>query len=60
MSAVRRRFHRSHFAKCRAMICKHFPGYKFEDVDRLTIDEVYEHVVSAAWLAVEEAKRTKR
>jgi len=40
----------------RALICKTFPGYTFEVVDRLPMERVTEIYASAEWLAEEEKK----
>ncbi|MDP8238939.1 MAG: hypothetical protein P9X24_07605 [Candidatus Hatepunaea meridiana] len=40
----------------RAVICKSFPGYTFETVDRLPLERVVEIYASAEWLAEEEKK----
>ncbi|MDP8238622.1 MAG: hypothetical protein P9X24_06000 [Candidatus Hatepunaea meridiana] len=40
----------------RAVICKTFPGYTFETVDRLPLERVIEIYTSAEWLAEEEKK----
>ena len=40
----------------RAAICKTFPGYTFETIDRLPMDRVTEIYASAEWLAEEEKK----
>ena len=42
----------------RAVICKSFPGYTFELVDRLSMERVTEIYASAEWLAEEEKKQT--
>ena len=40
----------------RAVICKTFPAYTFEMVDRMPLDRVIEIYSSAEWLAEEEKK----
>ena len=40
----------------RAVICKTFPGYTFESLDRLSMERVMEIYASAEWLAEEEKK----
>ena len=40
----------------RAVICKTFPAYNFEMVDRLPLERVIEVYASAEWLAEEEKK----
>lgn len=44
----------------RAAICKTFPGYTFEALDRLPMDRVMEIYASAEWLAEEEKKSLDR
>ena len=41
----------------RAAICKTFPGYTFETLDRLSMDRVTEIYAAAEWLAEEEKKQ---
>lgn len=41
----------------RAVICKTFPGYSFESVDRLPMERVTEIYASAEWLAEEEKRQ---
>jgi len=40
----------------RAVICKTFPAYTFEAVDKLPLQRVIEIYTSAEWLAEEEKK----
>ena len=40
----------------RAVICKTFPAYTFEAVDRLPLQRVIEIYASAEWLAEEEKR----
>ena len=40
----------------RAVICKTFPAYTFEMVDRMPLQRVIEIYSSAEWLAEEEKK----
>ena len=40
----------------RAVICRTFPAYTFEMVDRLPLERVIEIYASAEWLAEEEKK----
>ncbi len=44
----------------RAVICKTFPAYTFEMVDRMPLDRVIEIYSSAEWLAEEEKKLVDR
>ena len=44
----------------RAVICKTFPGYTFESLDRLSMDRVTEIYAAAEWLAEEEKKLLDR
>ncbi|MDP8239289.1 MAG: hypothetical protein P9X24_09385 [Candidatus Hatepunaea meridiana] len=40
----------------RAVICKTFPGYTFEMINKLPLNQVIEIYASAEWLAEEEKK----
>ena len=40
----------------RAVICKTFPAYTFEMVDRLSLERVIEIYTSAEWMAEEEKR----
>ena len=44
----------------RAAICKTFPGYTFEALDRLPMNRVTEIYAAAEWLAEEERKLLDR
>jgi len=40
----------------RSVICKTFPAYTFEMVDRLSLERVVEIYTSAEWMAEEEKR----
>ena len=48
------------YKQVRAVICSRFPAYRFEDVDRLDLDELMELYASALWLAEQESKASGR
>jgi hypothetical protein len=48
------------FRQLRASVCHTFPGYRFEDIDNLTFDELLELAAGAQWVADELEKAANR
>lgn len=60
MTRLKNEIGRSWVLQARAHICSTFPGYRFEDIDRLTADRIMELLAAAEWLAEQQERAAKR